>query len=50
MLSHIWVGVRGAISSAARFWSSGSVAQWYGRLFQVGTCKVNVSGSFTITI
>lgn len=48
MLSYIWVGLGGAIGSAARFGLSGWVAQRYGQTFPYGTLAVNVTGSFII--
>jgi CrcB protein len=50
MLSYLWVGIGGAIGSAARFWISGMVAHRYGESFPYGTLAVNVSGSFLVGI
>jgi fluoride ion exporter CrcB/FEX len=46
MLIYIWVSVRSAINSAARFWISGGVAQRCGKLFRDDTLPANVTGSF----
>ena len=40
MLSNIWVGLRLAIDSVARFWSPGSAA----RRFPAGTATINENG------
>lgn len=48
MLTYFWVGVGGAIGSAARFWISGLVAYRFGQTFPFGTLLVNVTGSFVI--
>ncbi len=48
MLSYFWVGLGGAIGSAARFWISGIIALRYGQTFPFGTLAVNVTGSFVI--
>jgi fluoride exporter len=46
MLSYIWVRVRVAISSDARFWVSGMAAERCGQLFRDDALTVNVTGSF----
>ncbi|MBA3833250.1 MAG: fluoride efflux transporter CrcB [Chthoniobacterales bacterium] len=48
MLSYFWVGLGGAIGSAARFWISGIIALRYGQTFPFGTLAVNVTGCFII--
>ena len=46
MLSYVWVSVRGALISAARFWICGTAAPHCGRLFRDHTLGVKVTGSF----
>jgi fluoride ion exporter CrcB/FEX len=46
MLSYIWFNVRGAISSAGRYWISMTVAQRYGQTFPDDALAAHKIGSF----
>jgi CrcB protein len=48
MMNYLWVAIGGALGSAARYWCSGVVANWFGESFPWGTIIVNVLGSFII--
>jgi CrcB protein len=48
MLNYIWIMLGGAVGTAARYWTSGMVAQRFGETFPLGTLVVNVSGCFVI--
>ena len=48
MVSYFVVAIGGALSSVARFWASGAIAEGFGETFPFGTLLVNVSGSFII--
>lgn len=45
---YLWVAAGGAIGSIARFWLSGTIAQWFGETFPWGTIIVNITGCFAI--
>ena len=48
MVNYLIVGLGGALGSIARFWTSGIVANHFGKTFPWGTLFVNVTGSFII--
>ena len=48
MATYLWVALGSALGGAARYWSSGFLAQHFGETFPVGTLAVNVLGSFVI--
>ncbi len=47
-LTYLWVALGGALGSMARFWLTGTVAEFTGLRFPWGTLLINVLGSFVI--
>jgi CrcB protein len=47
-LTYFWVALGGAIGSVARFWMTGTVAEFTGLRFPWGTLLINVLGSLII--
>ena len=48
LLTYLWVAFGGALGSIARFWMTGTVAEFTGLRFPWGTLLINVLGSLII--
>ena len=48
LLTYLWVALGGALGSMARFWMTGTVAEFTGLRFPWGTLLINVLGSLII--
>ncbi len=48
LIKYLWVTVGGALGTAARYWLSGLVANYFGETFPWGTLIINIVGSFVI--
>ena len=47
-MTYLWVALGGALGSMARFWMTGTVAEFTGLRFPWGTLLINVLGSLII--